>query len=135
MADQLTKYFVLGINNSIQINSYLNIVLRKNTGITFGLFGHFKSYVLIILAILICFWIFYIIRKSDSLLEKYALCAVMAGALGNIIDRISLGGVIDFLDFHFNEYHWFTFNLADVFICLGIAFYAYLSSCKNVCSK
>ncbi len=109
-------------NNKIFINDYLNLELVWNTGIAFGLlsidaniFYHLISF----LIFLICLVIIYMIIKSNFI-DKILFSLILGGAIGNFYDRIIYFAVPDFIDFHLNQYHWFTFNFADIFITIGI---------------
>ena len=102
--------------------NYLNISLIWNEGIAFGLlsFDQNSSYnILTFLIILIVFFIFIMILKSSGF-KKYALLMILGGAFGNIFDRITYKAVPDFIDFHIGDFHWFIFNVADIFITIGI---------------
>ena len=101
----------------------MNIHLIWNEGIAFGLFSFSEDYLynsLTFLIFIVIIFIIIIIRKSD-LLRKYALLLVL-GALGNFFDRLIYKAVPDFIDFHVGNFHWFIFNVADIFITLGILF-------------
>ena len=126
LADRFSKIkvinYILSTNSSIYINDYLNLDLTWNTGIGFGLFNldpgmlyHLISALIFIIIILL---IFFAIKATDS--EKILYSIILGGALGNFYDRAFYYAVPDFIDIHFNDYHWFTFNIADIFISLGI---------------
>ena len=127
LADRLTKINILKISESentvdIYLTSYLNFYLIWNKGIAFGLFSFDESFIynaitLIIVAITIT--ILLMITKSEGF-KRYSLLFVFGGSLGNIYDRIYYSAVPDFIDFHVNDFHWFIFNVADIFITLGI---------------
>ena len=109
-------------NTDISITSFLNFNLIWNDGIAFGLFSfeneiYYNSLTLII--ILITSIIFWMIIKTEKF-EKLAFIMIFAGSLGNAFDRIYFGAVPDFIDFHINNFHWFIFNVADIFISLGV---------------
>ena len=109
-------------NNQIYINDFINFDLVWNTGIGFGLFSSnsnliYNSTTAVIFAILV--FIIYIILKS-SFLDKLFLSLVLGGALGNLYDRFTYKAVPDFIDIHYKSFHWFTFNIADIFITAGI---------------
>ena len=140
--DRLTKLYVIyldTINSSSVIFSskFLNIYLIWNEGIAFGLFSFNENnlYNFLTLFILtIIFVILYMIFKSSGF-KKYSLLLIFGGALGNVFDRIIYKAVPDFIDFHVGNFHWFIFNLADVFISLGVIFMIiyelFLSNKKN----
>ena len=108
----------------IFINNYLNLNLVFNTGIGFGLFslndGIYYN-ILSILIFLIIIVLIYLMFKSKTS-EKIFFSLIIGGAIGNLYDRIIYKAVPDFIDFHIKEFHWFTFNIADIFISFGIIF-------------
>ena len=111
-------------SNSIFINDYLNFDLVWNTGIAFGLFSqnaninyHIISFIIFLVLILLGYLIF----KADFL-EKIFFSLILGGALGNFYDRLFYFAVPDFIDVHIDDFHWFTFNIADIFISIGIIF-------------
>ena len=125
--DRITKIYVINldkkfIGSEIFSSKYLNITLIWNEGIAFGLlsFDQENLYnLLTILIILIIFFILVMFLKSSGL-KKLALVMILGGALGNVFDRILYKSVPDFIDFHVGEFHWFIFNIADVFITIGV---------------
>ena len=125
--DRITKIYVINfdkkfIGSEIFSSKYLNISLIWNEGIAFGLlsFDQENLYnLLTILIILIIFFILVMFLKSSGL-KKIALAMILGGALGNVFDRILYKSVPDFIDFHVGEFHWFIFNIADVFITIGV---------------
>ena len=127
--DRISKLFVihqdkLNFNSEIYSSKYLNIHLIWNEGIAFGLFSFNEDYLynfLTFLILMVIIFIIFMIRKSD-LLRKYALLLVLGGALGNFFDRLIYKGVPDFIDFHVGNFHWFIFNVADIFITMGVVF-------------
>jgi len=127
--DRITKLYVIyldKINSGSEIFSskFLNIYLIWNEGIAFGLFSFNENNLynfLTIFILIIIFVILYMISKSSGF-KKYSLLFIFGGALGNVFDRIIYKAVPDFIDFHIGNFHWFIFNLADVFISLGVIF-------------
>ena len=127
LADRLTKIYILKIAEventvDIYINTYLNFYLIWNKGIAFGLFSFNERFIYniitaIILLIIVVILIMVIKNKG---FKKYSLMFVLGGSLGNVFDRIYYSAVPDFIDFHINDFHWFVFNVADIFITLGI---------------
>ncbi len=104
------------------INDFLNIDLIWNIGIGFGLFSTDLSvlYNLITLLIgMVIIILLYFLLISENI-EKFTYSLIIGGALGNLYDRISIKAVPDFIDVHYNNFHWFTFNVADIFISIGI---------------
>jgi len=131
--DRLTKIMVLKSAETsgevnILVTKFLSINLIWNEGIAFGLFSFDqKSYynfltTIIIFVTLIILWM--IIRTKD--VEKFAFMMIFGGSLGNIFDRIYYSSVPDFIDIHFGNFHWFIFNVADIFITLGVILLIYL---------
>ena len=104
------------------INDYINIDLIWNIGICFGLLSTNSSLlynsVTILIGIVIIFLI-YVFIKSD-IIEKSSYAIIIGGALGNFYDRMIYKAVPDYIDIHYNDFHWFTFNVADIFITIGI---------------
>ena len=125
--DRLSKLYVIyldKINNSSEIFSskFLNIYLIWNEGIAFGLLSFEKDNLYNILTafiILIILVLFFLITRSNGL-KKYSLTMIIGGALGNVFDRIYSKAVPDFIDFHVGNFHWFIFNIADIFITIGV---------------
>lgn len=124
--DQLTKFFIqstLDASSRIFVTFFLNLVFLQNKGISFGLLpagsplGTFFLGLIVVL-ILIFLGVWYV-RARDTGLASLGLIFIMAGAIGNLVDRIRLGSVVDFLDFHMNNWHFPAFNLADSLITIG----------------
>ena len=109
-------------NNPIYINDFINLDLVWNTGIGFGLFSSnsnliYNSLTVIIGGVII--FLIYLIAKS-AFIDKILFSLILGGALGNFYDRIIYFAVPDFIDIHYQSFHWFTFNIADIFISIGI---------------
>ena len=125
--DRISKIYILNVaENSetveINVNFFLNFILVWNTGIGFGLlsFEHSTLYNLITsLIIIINLLIIYLIFKSNDL-RAYFFILILGGSLGNLFDRLYYSAVPDFIDLNYKGYHWFIFNVADIFITLGI---------------
>ena len=138
LLDRISKIYVINLDkkflgSEIFSSKYLNISLIWNEGIAFGLlsFDQDNLYnILTLLIILIIFFIFVMIIKSSGI-KKYALLMILGGALGNIFDRIIYKAVPDFIDFHIGDFHWFIFNVADIFITLGVVFMILLEFIDN----
>jgi len=127
LIDRLTKLYILKlaeIENSVDIylTSYLNLYLIWNKGIAFGLLSMNESMIyntitliigIIIIVILFMLW------RNDNI-QRYFLVLIVGGALGNFYDRIIYTAVPDFIDLHFKGFHWFVFNVADIFITVGV---------------
>lgn len=135
--DYFTKQLVLGAmayGESIYITSFFNLVHVKNLGVSFSLFSNkwtYGPYLLVALQTSIVLFLLSMVFKSTCNKVRLSLCLIIAGALGNIVDRLMHGGVIDFLDFHAMGYHWPAFNVADIFVVLGVAYYFVLSLISN----
>ena len=122
--DRLTKNKVINnfSENTFYINDYINVDLIWNVGIGFGLLSTSSSelYNLVTLIIgLIISFLFYIFIISNKK-DKFIYSLILGGAIGNFYDRLTYKAVPDFVDLHFDNFHWFTFNVADVFITIGI---------------
>ncbi len=125
--DRISKIYILNLletNNQVDIYifSFLKLYLIWNKGIAFGLFSFeqnsFYNFITILI-IIINLVILVMIIKSNNI-KAYFLMFILGGSLGNLFDRIYYSAVPDFIDFHINDFHWFIFNVADVFICLGV---------------
>ena len=127
--DRISKIYVIYLDNKlfgseIFSSNFLNINLMWNEGIAFGLFSfNEKTFynILTIIILIIILIIFIMTIKSDGL-KKYSLLMILGGALGNVFDRLYYKAVPDFIDFHIGNFHWFIFNVADIFITIGILF-------------
>ena len=138
LLDRISKIYVINLDkkllgSEIFSSKYLNISLIWNEGIAFGLlsFNHGNLYNLLtilisVIILVICFMIY----KSNGI-KKYLLIFILGGALGNIYDRIYFNAVPDFIDFHINGFHWFIFNVADIFISLGVIFMIFFELVDN----
>ena len=127
--DRLTKIYVIYLDDKflgseIFSSKFLNINLIWNQGIAFGLLSFneiiFYNILTLIIAIIILMILFLIFKSKG--VKKYLLLMISGGALGNIFDRIIYNAVPDFIDFHIGSYHWFIFNVADIFITIGVIF-------------
>ena len=116
-----------------EITSFLSLNLIWNDGIAFGLFSfekHFLYNFLTVFILIIILLIAYMVKKNEGL-KKYSLLMVLGGALGNVFDRLLNKSVPDFIDFHIGNFHWFIFNIADVFITIGVIFMILLEITDN----
>lgn len=124
--DQLTKQAVLlqiPEGRTITVLPILDFVLVWNTGISYGLFdgsGGFGRTALSLLGLLIAGFLLFLMARTSRKWERLGFGLIIGGALGNIVDRVIYGGVIDFISFHVANYYWYVFNLADVWITLGV---------------
>ena len=127
LIDRLTKYYILKlaeVENSVDIyvTSYLNIYLIWNKGIAFGLLSMNESMIynaITLMIALIIIIILFTIWKNDNI-QRYFFALIAGGALGNFYDRVVYTAVPDFIDLHFQGFHWFVFNVADIFITVGV---------------
>ena len=125
--DRISKVYILNIAEiegivDLKINSFLNIILVWNSGIGFGLFQFDKAtaYNLItIIILLVNLIIIYLLFKSENF-HKIFFSMILGGSFGNLFDRFYYSAVPDFIDLNYNGYHWFVFNVADIFISIGI---------------
>ncbi len=138
LMDRISKIYVIYLNekflgSEIFSSKFLNINLIWNEGIAFGFFSFYEENLynmLTILIFLIIFFILFLILKSKGF-KKISLLMIFAGALGNVFDRIFYKAVPDFIDFHVGNFHWFVFNVADVFITLGVIFMIFFEFTDN----
>ena len=127
LSDRISKIYILKIAElesvvNIYLTPYLNIYLIWNKGIAFGLFSFNENFIyqsISLIIFIICIVIIIMIIKSDGL-KKYSLISVLGGALGNFFDRVYYSAVPDFIDLHIASFHWFIFNVADMFITIGV---------------
>ena len=119
--------------NTYYINDFINFELIWNIGIGFGFFSTDSNivynFISLVIALVIIFLI-YIFILSETL-DKVIYAVILGGAFGNFYDRLVYKAVPDFIDLHYNNFHWFTFNLADIFITIGIIFFVI----KNLLTK
>ena len=136
--DRISKLYVIylynkNFNSEIFTSKFLNIYLIWNEGIAFGLFSfyqdNFYNILTIIILIIILIILFFLIKAEG--LKKYALLMVFGGAIGNLFDRIFYKAVPDFIDFHVGNFHWFIFNVSDIFITVGVIFLIFLEFVDN----
>ena len=125
--DRLSKIYIIQLDKNnlgldIFNSAYLNIVLIWNKGIAFGLLSFNESYLYNIISLIISIIIVVLVVMSlkNQGFKRYSLLMIIGGALGNLHDRIFFNAVPDFIDFHVGNFHWFIFNVADIFISLGI---------------
>jgi signal peptidase II len=125
--DRLSKIYVIeldknNLGSDIFNSAYLNIVLIWNKGIAFGLLSFNKSYLYNIISLIIAIIIIVLVIMSlkNQGFKRYSLLMIVGGALGNLHDRIFFNAVPDFIDFHIGNFHWFIFNVSDIFITSGV---------------
>jgi signal peptidase II len=124
LLDQISKQLVhrqLDWYESVTVLPFFNIVHLRNTGVAFSMFSDSSQLVFIGLALVVSVGILIWLRRhpSDQPLVAVALCLILAGAIGNAIDRAARGYVVDFLDFHWAGWHFAAFNIADTAITIG----------------
>ena len=127
--DRISKIYVIYLDNKflgseIFISKYLNFYLIWNKGIAFGFFSFGTESLynfLSIIILLIILFIFFMLKQATGI-KKYSLLMILGGALGNFFDRLFYKAVPDFIDFHVGDFHWFIFNVADIFISIGVIF-------------
>jgi signal peptidase II len=139
LLDRISKIIILNLEtiygtNSYSLTSFINFELIWNDGIAFGLLSldnEFYYNLVTLFIIIVTLVVFFIMTKSIGS-EKYGFMMVFGGSLGNIFDRLYYSSVPDFIDIHFNNFHWFIFNVADIFITLGLFLLIYLEIfCKK----
>jgi signal peptidase II len=136
--DRLSKIYVIqldknNLGSDIFNSTYLNIVLIWNKGIAFGLLSFNEDYLYNILSAIISMIVvvLFIMSIKSQGFKRYSLLMVIGGALGNLHDRIFFKAVPDFIDFHIGSFHWFIFNVSDIFITFGIIFLIVLEISSN----
>ena len=122
--DRYTKIKIINNfgDNTLYVNDFVNFHLVWNTGIGFGILSTNSNLIynsITIIIALVIFFLFYLIVKSENI-DKILFSLILGGAIGNFYDRLVYFAVPDFIDIHYNNIHWFTFNIADIFITLGI---------------
>ena len=136
--DRISKLIVISydknsFSNDIFSSKFFNIYLIWNEGIAFGLFSFNDKFNYNVLTFLICVIttvVFYFFLKTKGI-EKYSFLMIFSGSLGNIFDRLFYSAVPDFIDIHYQNFHWFIFNVADIFITLGVIFMIFLEFTDN----
>ena len=127
LLDRLSKLYIIyldKINNGSEIyqSKFLNIYLIWNEGIAFGLFSLDDNYlynILTLIILIVIIIILYLVAKNKGF-KRYSLLLILGGAIGNFFDRIFYKAVPDFIDFHIGNFHWFIFNVSDIFITVGV---------------
>ena len=138
LLDRVSKLYVIylhkkNLHSEIFTSKFLNIYLIWNEGIAFGLFSfdqHNLYNILTVIILIIILIILFFLIKAEGL-KKYALLMVFGGAIGNLFDRIIYKAVPDFIDFHVGNFHWFIFNVSDIFITMGVIFLIFLEFVDN----
>ncbi len=130
IADQLSKSWILQLladrppgERILPLTGFFNLVLTWNRGMSFGFFNNqaaLNAVIFTLLAAAIVIALVRWLRRVEDAILGIAIGLVIGGAIGNVADRLHRGAVVDFLDFHWAEWHWFAFNLADAAICIGV---------------
>ena len=138
LIDRLSKIYVIYLDkkflgSEIFSSKFLNIFLVWNEGIAFGMLSFNESYLYNILTIVILLVIVALMFMTINTggFKKYSMLMILGGAFGNVFDRIFYNAVPDFIDFHVGNFHWFIFNVADIFISLGIFFMIFFEIIGN----
>ena len=127
LVDRISKLLIISSSESyeqygVSITSFLNFNLIWNEGIAFGLFSFdekiYYNFLTIFICLIIAIIIWLMFRSKGF--EKLSYIMIIGGSFGNVFDRIFYSAVPDFIDIHFNNFHWFIFNVADIFVTLGI---------------
>ena len=125
--DRISKIYVINFNiknssSELYTSKFLNINLIWNEGIAFGLFSFSQNNLYNLLTFIISIIILVILKMiiDSQGFKKYGLLMIFGGAIGNLYDRLFYKAVPDFIDFHVEEFHWFVFNVADIFITIGV---------------
>ena len=138
LLDRISKSYVINLDklnysSELYKSKFLNINLIWNEGIAFGLLsfdqGNFYNSISLLIAIIIVIVFFMIIKNNN--IKRYPLLMIFGGAVGNLYDRITFKAVPDFIDFHIGEFHWFIFNVADIFISVGVIFMIFFELIGN----
>ncbi len=136
--DRLSKILIINLSNNYEqleypVTSFLNLNLVWNDGIAFGLLSFEENFIynLISIIIFIIIVILSVMLINSQDLKRLALLLVLGGALGNFFDRLYYSAVPDFIDFHFRGFHWFIFNVADIFITIGVFCLIYVELFNN----
>ena len=134
----LDRYFKNQVINNLSdhklyLNNFLNLDLTWNTGIGFGLLSTNSTIIYSLITILIGVIISLLIIMGLSLarFEKIVFSIIIGGAIGNLYDRVVFNAVPDFIDIHYKNFHWFTFNVADIFITIGIIIFLLITLLKK----
>ena len=131
LADQISKTMVrktMSLYESIPvIPNFFHLTFVTNDGMAFGLNFPFGTYIFLAISIIFTVFIFWYLWtiKDDGIVIRMGIGLILAGAIGNLIDRVFLGSVVDFLDFMIGDFHWYVFNFADSYVTIGMGFVLY----------
>ena len=137
--DRLSKNYVILLDQSslesdlLFFSSFFNIQLVWNSGVAFGLFSFEEDFYYNLITLIIIFVVILVIylAKNANKLDRYLYSMIIGGASGNLLDRLLYRSVPDFIDLHYNNFHWFIFNVADIFITIGIISLIFSDILKN----
>ena len=136
--DRATKLIMINLDDlygerNYALTSFINLELIWNSGIAFGMLSFENSfyYNLITSIIILITIIIFIMMVKTSGIQKYGFIMIFGGSIGNIFDRLIYSSVPDFIDIHFKNFHWFIFNVADIFITLGVLILIYCELIKE----
>jgi signal peptidase II len=140
--DRATKLYLINLQTNgtdidFYVNSFINLYLVWNTGVGFGLASmeaNIYYHILTLVIIIVNIGLVYFLMKSKGV-YNYLFAVIIGGSLGNLFDRIYYYAVPDFIDLHFGNYHWFVFNVADIFISIGIIGLIFIELTKKKNSK
>ncbi|QKO23383.1 signal peptidase II [Rhodoferax sp. BAB1] len=127
LLDQASKSLIDGmltLGEQVPVSSFFNLVYVLNPGAAFSFLadaGGWQRYFFIVLALFVSGWLAFLVKTPRPRYEALGLSLILGGAVGNVMDRMITGKVVDFLDFHWNGMHWPAFNFGDVFISIGVA--------------
>lgn len=139
IVDRLSKNYVILLDQSslesdlLFFSSFFNIQLVWNSGVAFGLFSFEEDFYYNLITLIIIFVVILVIylAKNANKLDRYLYSMIIGGASGNLLDRLLYRSVPDFIDLHYNNFHWFIFNVADIFITIGIISLIFSDILKN----
>ena len=137
--DRLSKNYVILLDQSslesdlLFFSSFFNIQLVWNSGVAFGLFSFEEDFYYNLITLIIIFVVILVIylAKNANKLDRYLYSMIIGGASGNLLNRLLYRSVPDFIDLHYNNFHWFIFNVADIFITIGIISLIFSDILKN----
>ncbi len=140
--DRISKIYIIDLfikNNydEYYLNPYINFIFLWNKGIAFGLFQSESLFYHLVtfLIFLVIGFILYLIFKAQKKIEIISFSMILGGAIGNFVDRIYYQAVPDFIDLHYKDFHWFTFNIADIWITIGIIMLLTFDIINNIIKK
>ena len=114
-------YNLIDLNSFVPLTFFIDLTHIHNFGISFGLFsGLISPWFLVIIGLIVTIFIYYLMFSASDIIEEWGLLLIITGALGNIIDRSINGYVIDFIYLHYGSFYWPAFNIADIYITIGI---------------